>query len=256
MLYRMVKHLFSLLIKAGRGYYAGTKRAVKSVFTRPAYKLCVVFAILLFLIETSAAQIPVEVFGGHERSTVDIMFFKFFRNGRKTTEPQKNRWLFFNRNRASIDYRMTETRYLPQFGFTEAVSYNHERLKGFAPVLVVQVLSWGVYPKAGIQYTHITKNLTVFSWLVCETLHDPALDYFLLLRYTPKITEQVQLFTQAESVNAFPTSGDDNFSFTQRFRLGLQLTNYQFGVGADFSQTGRTSVTGFTNTGFFLRHEF
>ena len=251
-----MEYLSSLLIKAGRGYYAGIIRAEKSGITSLVYKFCVVFAILLFQTETGAAQIPVEVFGGHERSTIDIMFFKFFRNSQKSTDPPTNRWLFFNRNRASIDYRMTETTYLPQFGFTEAISYNHERLKGFAPVMVVQVLSWGVYPKAGIQYARITKNMTVFTWLVCETQRDPALDYFLLLRYTPKITDNVHLFTQAESVKTLPTAGGDNFSFTQRFRLGLQLNSYQFGVGADFSQTGRKSFTGFNNTGLFLRHEF
>ena len=59
------------------------------------------------------AQIPVEIFGGHHRSTIDIMFFKFFKNNKAENSP----WLFFNRNRASIDYRMTDTSFLPQFGF-------------------------------------------------------------------------------------------------------------------------------------------
>lgn len=254
--HRIMKYLSSLLIKAGSRYNAGIIQSIKSGFTSLAFKFCVAFAILFFNTETGAAQIPVEVFGGHERSTIDIMFFKFFRNSQKSIEPRNNRWLFFNRTRASIDYRITETQYLPQFGFTEAISYNHERLKGFAPVIVVQVLSWGVYPKAGIQYARITKNTTVFTWLVSETLDDPALDYFLLLRYTPKITEKVLLFTQAESVNTLPTARGAHYSFTQRFRLGLQLNSYQFGVGADFSQTGRKSFTAFNNTGLFLRHEF
>lgn len=198
------------------------------------------------------AQIPVEIFLGRDRSTVDIMFFKFFKN----REGKNTRWLFFNRNRASIDYRMTQTQYLPQFGFTEAISYNHEKLKGFAPVMVGQVLSWGVYPKAGIQYALVRKNLTVFTWLVSELLEEPDLDYFLLFRYTPRLSEKTNLFTQVESVNAFPTVSSQNFSFTQRFRLGLQFNSYQLGAGADFNQTGHTTFVRTYNLGGFIRHEF
>jgi len=208
--------------------------------------------ILLVFCSTANAQIPVEIFGGHEKTTVDIMFFKYFKN----KQGENSRWLFFNRNRASIDYRMTKTTFLPQFGFTEAISYNHEKLKGFAPVLVGQVLSWGVFPKAGIQYAHIRKNMTVFTWLVCETLEKPYLDYFLLFRYTPKLSEKINLFTQVESVNAFPTVSTDNYSFTQRLRLGLSIKSYQFGAGADFNQTGNSTFAKTYNVGGFIRHEF
>jgi hypothetical protein len=212
----------------------------------------VIFIILIGICSTAKAQIPVEIFAGHERTTVDIMFFKYFKNN----QGENSRWLFFNRNRASVDYRMTKTTFLPQFGFTEAISFNHEKLKGFAPVIVGQVLSWGVFPKAGIQYAHISKNMTIFTWFVCETLEKPDLDYFLLFRYTPKITEKVNLFTQVESVNAFPTVSTENFSFTQRIRLGIQLKTYQFGTGADFNQTGNKTFTKIYNVGGFIRHEF
>ncbi len=210
-----------------------------------------VFLFTSFLARAEA-QIPVEIFLSHKRSTVDIMFFKFFKN----REGKNTRWLFFNRNRASIDYRMTQTQYLPQFGFTESISYNHKKLKGFAPVMVGQVLSWGVYPKAGIQYALVRKNLTVFTWLVSELLEEPDLDYFLLFRYTPRLTEKTNLFTQVESVNAFPTVSSQNFSFTQRFRLGLQFNSYQLGAGADFNQTGNTTFVKTYNLGVFIRHEF
>ncbi len=215
-----------------------------------------IFIILIGIFSTSKAQIPVEIFAGHERTTVDIMFFKYFKNNKENPHNHRDRWLLFNRNRASVDYRMTKTTYLPQFGFTEAISYNHEKLKGFAPVIVGQVLSWGVFPKAGIQYAHISKNMTIFTWLVCETLEKPDLDYFLLVRYNPKITEKINLFTQLESVNAFPTVSTENFSFTQRLRLGIQLKTYQFGAGADFNQTGNTAFTKIYNIGGFIRHEF
>jgi len=202
------------------------------------------------------AQIPVEIFGGQEKTTVDIIFFKYFKNKREVQDGYRDRWLFFNRNRASIDYRMTKTSFLPQFGFTEAISYNHEKLKGFAPVIVGQVLSWGVYPKAGIQYAHISQIMTVFTWLVFETLEKPDIDYFLLFRLTPKLSKKVNLFSQVESVNTFPTTSAKYYNFTQRFRLGLSFKRYQFGAGIDFNQMGNINFTKTYNIGGFIRHEF
>jgi hypothetical protein len=151
---------------------------------------------------------------------------------------------------------MTETTYLPLFGFTEAISYNHEKLKGFAPVLVGQILSWGVFPKAGIQYANMKKDMTIFTWLVCETLEKPQLDYFLMFRYTPKLSDRINLFTQIETVNSFPFVSNDDFSFIQRLRLGLSIKGYQFGAGADFNQMGNTTFANTYNIGGFIRHEF
>jgi hypothetical protein len=208
--------------------------------------------ILISICGSVKSQIPVEIFGGNEKTTVDIMFFKFFKN----KQEENSRWLFFNRNRASVDYRLTTKTNLPQFGFTEAISYNHPKLRGFSPVLVGQVLSWGVYPKAGIQYAHISKNMTVFTWLVCEMLSNPDLDFFLLFRYTPKISGKLNLYTQFETGNTFPTNSIDNLSFTQRLRLGLSIKGYQFGAGSDFNQTGNSTFTKLYNVGGFIRHEF
>jgi hypothetical protein len=198
------------------------------------------------------AQIPVEVFAGHKKATVDIMFFKFIDN----KEGKNSKFLFFNRNRASIDYAMTETTNLPQFGFTEAFSYNHQRLKGFAPVVVASILNKGVYPKAGIQFAKLKKDYTIFSWVVAETLKEPNIDFFFLGRYTPKLTNKLNLFSQIELVNAFPTLEQKNFSFTQRFRLGLKIKDLQFGVGLDLTQLGRNDFTKTENFGGFLRYEF
>lgn len=198
------------------------------------------------------AQIPVEIFAGHKKATVDIMFFKFFKN----KEGPNSKFLFFNRNRASMDYAMTETTNLPQFGFTEAFSYNHEKLKGFAPVAVASVLNKGVYLKAGIQFAKIKKDYTIFSWVVVETLKEPNIDFFLLARYTPKLSDKLNLFSQIELVNAFPTVEKNNFASTQRLRLGLKIKEFQFGAGLDISQLGRNKFTKSENFGGFLRYEF
>ena len=180
------------------------------------------------------------------------MFFKYFKN----SSGINSRFLFFNRNRASADYKITTTTSLPQFGFTEAVSYNHEKLKGFAPVMVGQIFGSGLFPKAGLQYALIRRNLLVFTWVVCETHSQPSIDFFFLGRYTPKLTERVHLFSQLELVNTNPSSMQKNFSFTQRVRLGIRLKEFQFGAAADFAQSGRKDFIRTSNTGGFLRYEF
>lgn len=215
-------------------------------------KVAVSVIAVLFTWSTAIAQIPVELFGGNQRATLDLMFFKYFRNNQSVNSP----WLFFNRNRAGIDYRMTTSSYLPQFGFTEAISWNHHRLRGFAPVMVVQLLNTGVYPKAGCQYAHIRKGLTVFSWLVAETRLKPDLDYFLLIRYTPVLSGNVKLFTQFESINTLPTVSSESYLFTQRLRLGISAGSFQCGLGLDMNQSGRVKFSGTHNVGAFIRHEF
>lgn len=197
-------------------------------------------------------QIPVEVVIGDKRATFDLMFFKFFKNGKE----ENSKFLFFSRARSAVDYRMTSTSYLPTFGLTEAFSYNHPALKGFAPVAVAQLLNTGIFPKAGVQYAHLRKNLTLFTWFVSETLAEPDLDYFLLVRFTPKITEKLNLYSQFESNNSFPTHATGGFGFIQRARLGIMLKTYQLGAAADFAQSGNASFTNTFNIGGFVRHEF
>jgi hypothetical protein len=207
---------------------------------------------LLALSKGAMAQIPVEILAGDKKASFDLMFFKFFKN----KAAQNSKFLFFSRERAVVDYKQTATSNLPQFGFTEALSYNHPALKGFAPVIVGQVLNRGTFAKTGVQYAHITKNTTLFGWTVAELHSQPNVDVFLLLRYTPKLTEKLHLYTQIETANAFPTTDSKTFSFVQRLRVGLKIKDWQFGAGADFSQTGRNQFSKTENTGAFLRHEF
>jgi hypothetical protein len=215
-----------------------------------------VFLILIagFLIWKPAfsQSIPIEIFGGNKKSTLDVMFFKYFKN----KDESNSNFLFFNRNRASIEYEMTETSNLPQFGFTEAISYNDPKLKGFAPVGVVQVLNKGVYPKLGVQYVKIKEDITFFGWTVFETLKHPNIDLFILTRFTPKLTNKINLYSQLELLSNIPTTENNNYNFVQRIRLGLKLKEFQFGAGMDLVENGRKIYKNTTNTGGFLRYEF
>ncbi|MCA4898711.1 MAG: hypothetical protein ING88_08000, partial [Cytophagales bacterium] len=65
------------------------------------------------------------------------------------------------------------------------------------------------------------------------------------------------LFLQLELVNTLPTAVENNYNFIQRTRIGLHLAeSWQTGVGADFTQNGRTEFVTTSNIGVFLRKEF
>jgi hypothetical protein len=216
-------------------------------------KKVILMAIAAFILRGVAiAQIPVEVFGGHEKATFDLMFFRNFKNKEGKVSP----FLFFNRNRTTLDYRQTTTTYLPQFGFTEAISYNSPKLKGFAPVFVAQISNRGISPKLGVQLFKRKNDVTFFSWVVVEALNNPNIDWFIMTRYEPKLKRKLKFFNQLEVFSSAPSSEKLNYSFLQRARLGLKINNLQFGVGADFTENGQTTFIKTKNIGGFVRTEF
>jgi len=111
---------------------------------RFSFHLLFILIAMLLIRSMAISQIPVEIFTGHKKATLDMMFFKYF----KGKSAEKSKILFFNRNRVSVDYQMTTTTNHPNFGFTEALSYNHPKLKGLAPVIVGQIFNTGVFPKS------------------------------------------------------------------------------------------------------------
>lgn len=189
------------------------------------------------------AQIPFEVFAGENRTTLDVMFFRNFKN----RAGQPSAFLFFNRNRGAVDYSNRTA-----FGSTNAVSYNFK--SGLGLVAVGQVLGAGFFPKAGAQFYVRKKDLTVFTWAVVELMKDPDVDWFLLARFQPKIRGAWRFFSQLELVNGLAPDG--SVSLTQRGRIGIGWRDWQLGAGADFSQAGKSDLAKTRNAGAFLRHEF
>jgi hypothetical protein len=199
-----------------------------------------------------AQSVPLEVFAGDKRTTLDLLLIKNLHGKGKA----KSKFLFFSRSRVSLDYNETKTTNLPQFSLTEALSYNIKGLRGFAPVAVLQVFNRGTFPKAGIQYLKLKPHFTFFSWSVIDLAKDPFIDVFILSRFTPKLTEKMRLYAQLELLNNFPTQENANMNFIQRIRLGLRFDEIQFGLGFDFNEMGKDNFTNTTNGGVFFRYEF
>lgn len=206
----------------------------------------IIFLICLavLLARASRAQ-SLEAYAGDKRSGVDLMWFKYFRKADSSKTP----FLFFSRNRASVDDRGSPT----LFGSTNAVSYNLKN--GLGLVAVGAFGNTGFTPKAGLQYYKQKGNWMCFGWLVADLKKQGNLDLFGLFRYQPAISAHWKIYSQLELFPVYsPSAG--SWNLTQRIRLGLRSGARAGGLLLDLNQSGKTSFTTSHNLGGFLRYEF
>jgi hypothetical protein len=186
-----------------------------------------------------------ETYVGDKRSGVDVIWYKNFKNTKEELTPFK----YFSRNRASFDNKNTT----PIFGSVNAVSYNLKN--GIGAVTVGTFGSQQFVPKLGLQYGKITKDLLLFSWLVTDLKEKGGIDWFLLVRYQPKINEKWKCLLQSEFFTVYnPTTKLTNA--TQRARMGFKYMAWGAGFMADLNQVGLREFKTTTNFGGFLRYDF
>lgn len=211
-----------------------------------------ILIIVIFLASTVLAQIPAEIFAGDKKATLDVLFFKSFRD----SEGKNTSWVLFNREKVSLDYKMTPDDNKPFFVAMQAISYSPAVLGGFGPVAVSLITNDGMYPKLGFQFVHATSDFMFFGWLIGETLKDPDVDLYLYAKYTPVISGNTRLFAQIETNTAFPAYTGGEPSLFQCLRLGLMFDGFQAGLGLDLTQKGKDNLKMTENTGVFIRYEF
>ncbi len=209
-------------------------------------------AAFLLLTVIAGAQIPVEIFTGDKKATLDVLFFKPFRD----SEGNNSDWVLFNRGKVTLDYKMTPDDNKPFFVAMQAISYSPAALGGFGPVAVSLITNDGMYPKLGVQYVKASSDFMFFGWAICETLKDPDIDVYIYAKYTPLISGKTRLFTQIETNSAFPAWAGGEPSLFQCLRLGLMWDGFQTGIGLDLTQKGKGELKTTENTGLFVRYEF
>jgi hypothetical protein len=187
----------------------------------------------------------VEVYAGHQRAGMDIMWFKNFRNKKEERTP----FLFFSRNRASVDYKNNPA----AFGSTNAISYNFKN--GIGITAVGSFLQNGFTLKSGIQYYRQKGDFMFFGWMVADLKKEGNIDVFGMFRYQPKIKSILYAFGQLELFPVY-TPSTEVWNLTQRVRFGLKRRTMAAGFMADFNQTGNNNFTTTHNLGIFLRNEF
>ena len=186
-----------------------------------------------------------EYYAGNERTGVDLMWFKYFKNTKNENTP----FLFFSRNRASVDYHNSPT----AFGSTNAISYNFKN--GLGIVAVASFLNNGFTPKIGVQYYKQKGNFMFFGWAVADIKKEGNIEFFGLFRFTPKLNDKWKLFNQLELFPAYNPS-TEFWDIKQRLRIGPKIDRFAFGFMADFNQLGKNDLKSTENYGGFLRYEF
>jgi len=132
------------------------------------------------------------------------MFFTFFMKPAPPGETAvRSDVLFFFRARASVDYAMTDTSNLPQFGLTSAVSYKSAGLERTGAGPRRPDVQPRMFAKAGVQFARTGRRATVFSWLVCEADRQPVVDVFILGRYVHPLKGATGLFLQESRSTPF-----------------------------------------------------
>jgi len=190
------------------------------------------------------AQIPVEVFAGHEGVQHEFFFFK-------NIDP-KERVSLFSMARFSVGYN---NELLNSSFISSQATYNITPSWGLSAGGIYTVQDFA--PIVALSYTYISPKqdflLNLFPTYIAKA--QAEYEMFGLAIYTPKLTEKWDLFVQA----IFGTSVNNRFNahvFSyQQLRLGLDYKKvFQFGLGFDQFIIGQQEGRQYANNaGLFIR---
>ena len=194
------------------------------------------------------AQIPVEVFVGHEQIQHEFFFFKDFN--------EKAKWNLFSMGRFAVDY---EDESLNSSFLSSQATYNVSDKWGIS--------GGGIYsegdfaPILAVSYTYINESGNFFinlfpTWIVRESAQ---YEMFGLVFFTPRINDKLNLFSQVIFGTTMNNRLNEHVFSYQQFRLGLDIVGkFQFGLAFDQNVLGTGELPGSysNNAGLFIRKEF
>ncbi len=193
-------------------------------------------ATLLFGVPEAKADYA-ELMAGHNSATLDL------RVGVELA-PKLN---LFTINRITADYDND----VGYFGLAD-LSYNV--VGGLDFVMETQAApGMGVVERAGLQYFAKIDELSIFGIGTCSLQKNPTGEFALNIRYTPTLTDDVNLMFGLEDVTNVGEQGH-NFS-EQRLRAGVKVDKYEFGASVDLAETGNEADFSY-NIGGFVRVSF
>lgn len=180
----------------------------------------------------------VEVFAGNDNTQGDIQWLKEFRSG--------SRFLFFNRNRFTVDYENKTTYFIS--GITA-----YELKSGVGIANEINISTAGMMPKMGFQFLSASSTRTIYAFVNAGYLNELLYGLFCFARFEPMLSTNVRLYMQLEIVNSSSATG--NQFLAQRPRLGIIIKQTQFGLAGDFKHSGEDFQFA-SNLGIFARKVF
>ena len=209
----------------------------------------------IFLTQQVHAQIPVEVFAGHKQIQYQGYFFK--------TLDQKQRVSFFGMSRFASDY---ENEAFNSSLISSQVTYNFSQSWGLSTGLTFA--NNELAPIAALSYSKFNKKGDFFINLFPTVILSEETSYEItgLAIYSPKLTDNLSLFTQLIFVSQFNKQLDQHLFSNQQLRVGVGIKDwFQVGVGIDNTMLGPIGSDAegnagvpsldFQNVGIFLRKD-
>lgn len=201
----------------------------------------------LFHLLPCLAQLPVQVFGGHQAVEYNFLWYKDIDKNQRVN--------LFNFTYFTLDHK---DRNRNTYEIYQVATYMLNRHWGIAGG--GRFTAGTFIPQVALSYEIKTKNLylNVFptlQWMEDATdgHHKPGFSVFGLLFYTPRLNERWNGFGQL----MFEPLADRQahiYSY-QQIRLGFEYRSlFQFGIGANLEQIGR-DYEWRENYGLFIRKE-
>jgi hypothetical protein len=184
---------------------------------------------------------PVELIIGNSRFGLQVIINKYLPNSKKFS--------FFS----VTNFVSTYDNDLSKLDFISNSQVSFEIYKGFGVTTGLSVNKVvGLIPTVGLQYIYGSPQLLIVltpSYYISKNNNISALG---LIEYKPKITKKLHLYSRLQGMyNQNMTSNFHERSYLQ-LRLGLSISNYQFGLASNFDYYGK--VMNFEdNYGVFLK---
>lgn len=204
------------------------------------FSLIVLFALV---IKVLPAQVPTQVFAGHEATEFNFMWNGYL--------DKKEKFTLFNFTFFETDYNEQSNN---TYEIYQVIIYNLNKKWGVAGggrFIANEFIS-----EAALSFQAFGKDLylNLFpSVRYTPSLEEAGYSVFGMVIYTPKLNDKWSFFNQVIFEPLFNNEGHV-FSY-QQLRIGLGYRSaFQFGLGANLSQVG-DSFENETNLGVFVRKE-
>ena len=205
-----------------------------------------IFSLILLLglvMQGLPAQIPVQVFSGHEATEFNFMWNGYL--------DEKEKFNLFNFTFFETDYDEQSNN---TYEIYQMIIYNFNKQWGIAGGGRFTANEFITEAALSFQLFQDDLYLNVFpSVRYTPSLEEMGYSLFGMITYTPKLNEKWSFFNQVIFEPLFNDQGHV-FSY-QQLRVGLGYRSaFQFGLGANLSQVG-DSFENETNLGVFFRKE-
>lgn len=108
----------------------------------------------------------------------------------------------------------------------------------------------GYQPSMGLEFVARRKDLIIIIAPRADVARNGSYELFALAEFSPQLTKKMRLYSRLQAMsNAGPH--DHNRSY-QLVRLGIEVQNFQFGVGVTLDEYGTSGVV-HCNAGLFIK---